>query len=264
MKKQRLKLMMMLWLVVLAASVSAGFAAEDASKPHFIWTYEDCVEPAKMETYLKAHIGMAKLSAEHKFEFPFLTYVDQFQVYTCGIFGSFAQLDAYPQVTEAMNEKTSGRSKRMSEQMAKCVRHCSTSIAMYRSDLSFEPKEPAFTPDFSKPFYQMAVFYYIKPDKYEEAQVAAQKIKQLHEQKQVPWGYMLYEILCGDGVPAFVTINIAKDKMDFLKLDKNNQEKLGEDLKQLADDYVHVIKKMDVREGTFVPEASYVPEGTFE
>jgi hypothetical protein len=254
----------MLWLVVMATGVSVGFAAEEAPKPHFVWTYEDSVEPSQMETYMKAHVAMAKLCAEHKFEFPFLTYVDQFQVSTCGIFGSFAQLDAYPQVIKAMNEKTGGQSKQMSEKMAKCVRNCSTSIGVYRPDLSFEPKESAFTPDLSKPFYQMAVIYYIKPDKYEDAQVAAQKIKQLHEQKQVTWGYMLYEMLCGDGVPAFVTINMARDKTDFLKLDEINQEKLGADMEKLANDYVHVISKIEVREGTFVPEASYVPEGTFK
>jgi hypothetical protein len=109
----------------------------------------------------------------------------------------------------------------------------------------------------------MAVFYYIKPDKYEEAQVAAQKIKEIFEQKQAPWGYMLYEIICGEDVPAFVAISTAKDKLDSLKLDKSNQEKLGDDLEKLASDVVHVITKTEIKEGTFVPEASYVPEGTF-
>ena len=262
--KVQMRKLTMLWLVVLVASVSAGFAEEQVQKTHFVWTYEDCVEPEQMETYMKAHIAMAKLSAEHKFEFPYLTYIDQFRVYTCGIFGSFAQLDAFPQAIEAMNKKTGGQSKQIDKQMAKCIRHCSTSIAMYRPDLSFEPKNPAFTPDFSKPFYQEVTFYYIKPDKYEEAQVAAQKIKQLHEQKQATWDYMLYEILCGEGVPAFVTISTAKDKLHSLELGKSDQEKLGDDLWKLGGDYLHVITKMEVREGTFVPEASYVPEGTFE
>jgi hypothetical protein len=262
MKMQRRKLMV-LWLVVLAASVSVGFAAEPAPKPHFVWIYEDCVIPEQMETYMKAHTAMAMLCAEHKFEFPFLTFVDQFRVYTCGIFGAFAQLDGFPQKMEAWNEKTGGKSKQLDKQSAKCVSHCSASISVYRPDLSYEPKEPAFTPDLSKPFYQMAVFYYIKPDKYERAQEAAQKVKQMHEQKQATLGYSMYEIICGEDVPALVVMMMAKDKMDFLKLNKSEEEKLGDDFVKLMKDYVDVITKTEIREGTFVPEASYVPEGTF-
>jgi len=255
----------MLWLVVLAwaASVPVGLATEERGRTHFVWHYEECIKPDQMETYMKARIADAKLSAEHKFEFPFFTFVDNFRVSTGGIFGAFAQLDAFPQILEAYHEKTGGKSKQLQDQAQKCVSHCSADIAVFRPDLSYQPESPAFTPDFSQPFYQSVTVYYVKPDQYEQAQEAAKKIKQMHEQKKTSMSYWVYERLCGEGVPAFVGLMSAKDKVQFVTLEKNMQEKVGDDYAKIMTENRRVLTKIETMEGTYVPEASYVPEGTF-
>jgi len=255
--------MLALVVVVWALSGSVGFAGEQQLRPHFVWNMEECIKPDQMEAYMKARVADAKLSAEHKFEFPFLTYINNFRVYTCGIFGAFSQLDAFPQMMEAWNEKTGGKSKQLEEQGQKCVSHCSTWIALHRPDLSYEPASPAFTPDFSKPFYQLAVVYYIKPGKYEEAQAVAKKVKELNEKRQSPMRYLMYERICGEGVPAFLALMSAADKAEFVNLDKKMQAKPDPEIEKIMTENAHLLTRIETMEGTFVPEVSYVPEGTF-
>jgi len=246
-------------LLIIGTCLSVGLAAEEVESPHYIWTYDDVVKPEQMGTFMEARIADAKLCAEREFEFPYLTYVDDFRVYTCGRFDAFAQLDTFPQMMEAWNEKTGGKSKEIGQQIAKSISHSTTSIAVFRPDLSYEPKKPAFTPDFSQPFFQVAKFFHIKPDKYEELQVLARKIKEVDEQRQTPQGYRIYELICGDGVPAFVVAMTAKDEISFLKLDKSIQEKYAHEDAKIMEEALSLITKTETREGTFVPEASYVP-----
>lgn len=246
-----------------ATNVPVAFAAEAPTRPHFVWAYEDCVKPGQMEAYMKARVQDAKLSAQYKFEFAFLTYVDAFQVRTYGIFEKFAQIDGFPQKMEAWNEKTGGKSKQIEEQIAPCVSHSSGRISVFRPDLSYVPESPAFTPDFSQPFYQLAVVYYIQPDKYEQAQAVAKKIKELNEKKQSPRGYSMYERLCGAEVPALVVVMQAKDKAAFVNQDKKMQEDPDKEIETILAENAHLLRRIETIEGTFVPAASYVPEGAF-
>ncbi|UCD52232.1 MAG: hypothetical protein JSW27_06250 [Phycisphaerales bacterium] len=248
---------------ICATSVPVAFAAEGEPRPHFVWTFEDCVKPGQMEAYMKARVQDAKLCAQHKFEFAFVTCVNAFQVSTHGIFEQFAQIDGFPQKMEVWNEKTGGKSKQLEEQIAPCVSHSSGRISVFRPDLSYVPDNPAFTPDFSQPFYQMMVVYHVKPDKYEQAQAVAKRIKEVNERKQAPRGYSMYERLCGEEVPALVVVMHAKDKAAFVNLDKKMQEDPDKEIEKILTENVHLLRKIETTEGTFVPEASYVPEGTF-
>lgn len=255
--------MLCLVIVVWAVGVPVGLAGEGELRPHFVWSFEERIKPDQMETYMKVRAADAKLSAEHKFEFPFVTYVDAFRVYTHGIFESFAQLDGFPQMMEAWNEKTGGKSKQLVKQGSECVSHSSSRIAVFRPDLSYIPKSPTFTPDFSEAFYQFHVVYHIKPDKLEEAQVVAKQIKELNEKRQAPMGYRMYERLCGEAVPALVVVMSAKDKAAFVNLDKKLQEDPDPEIEKIMTESHHLLTSIETMEGTFVPEASYVPERTF-
>ncbi len=255
--------MLLLTTLVWTMSGMVGLADEEGARPFFVWNYDESIKPAMMDAYMKARADDAKLSAEYKFTFPYLTFVSDSRVFTSGVFGSFGQLDGFPQMMEAWNEKTGGKSKQIEQRAVKCVSTCSTSIGMFRPDLSYTPREPAFVPDFSQPFYHRVVIYHIKPDQYEQAQTIARKLKQAHEQKQIARGYLVLESLCGPEVPAFVVLLQAKDKAAFVSLDEKLQENPDEDIEKIKDEGSDVVASTETTEWTYVPEASYVPEGTF-
>jgi len=254
--------MLLMALLIGAMSVSIGWAAEEQMQTYFVWSSVEDVKPEQMQTYMKARIADAKLSAEHKFEFPFVTFVDGFRVHTAGLFQKFAQIDGFPQKMEAWNAKTGGKAEQLHQQCQNCVSHITSWISVYRPDLSYEPEQPAFTPDFSKSFYRVAVIYSIKPGKHEKAEEAGRKIKAAHEKRKSPMGYRVYERICGDNVPSFVVVMSTKDKAQFVALDEKMKANPSDEIAQIMNENADVLAGVETKEATYVPEASYVPEGT--
>jgi len=255
-----LALVVLVWVL----NGAVGLAAEDqAQKPQFWCAAEEDIKPELMATYMQARIADAKLCAQHKFEFPFLTFVQGFRVCTYATFSAFAQIDNYMEMVQAWNEKTGGKSKQLEKQAGSCVSRVSTQICVFRPDLSHMPTESAFVPDFSQPFYQSVIVYHIKPGKYEEAEAVAKKIKELEDKRQSPMAYYMYERIFGQDSLAFIGVACAKDKAAFVELDQKMQANPDQEIEKLFTDNLHLITKIEMKEGTFVPEASYVPEGTF-
>jgi len=258
-KMQKLGRMSLVGLVLMAVS-SMGLGAEQNVPMHNLFIYEECVEPAQMETYMKGRAEQASLAAKHDFEFPFLKFVDNFKVVTCGVFERFAAIDEFPAILEEYVKKTGGRDKELDDLCAKCVRSASSSIAVYRPDLSYHAKNPAFTPDYSKSFFTVMVVYHVKSDKYDQAVEVAKKMKDLCEKHGALASYRLYERMCGEDVPVFFGVMCAKDKAQFLEIDKKDQEKLGAEIERLFNANLDIINAIESSEAMYVPEISYMPK----
>jgi hypothetical protein len=255
-----------LWIAVLiwAGSAAVGLAAEEEERrPMYLYIIEEDIIPEHMETYMQARLADAKLSAQYDFEFPFLTFVQDFHVTTVGIFRSFAQLDSLPQKMEAWNEKTGGKAEKLNKQIMPCISRTSTSINVNRPDLSYFPKGPVFWPDFTESCYQSVTIYHIKPGNREEAEEAGKKIKELNAKKQSPYPYVVEERILGQDASAFCVIGFTKDKATMAKQEQLAQANPDPEGEKVAADYAHVVTRIETKEATFVPEASYVPKGTF-
>ena len=164
---------------------------------------------------------------------------------------------------EAWNEKTGGKAEQLDKQSMPCVSRVSTSINVSRPDLSYFPKEPTLRSSFSEPCYQSVVIFHIKPGKHDEAEALAKKIKELNEKKQSPEAYVMEERIIGQDTSAFITVAFAKDKAAFVNLDKKMNANPDKEIGKLLAESAHLLTKIETKEATFVPGASYVPEGTF-
>ena len=250
-------------VLVMAISGAVGLAAEEEERPQFLVIVNEDVKPEAMETYMKARIADAQLWDQYGFEFPFMTFVQDFRVTTGYGFNAFAQFDGIPQKMEAWTKKTGGKSKQLDEQRMKCVSDSSSAIVVARPDLSYTPKNPAFTPNLDEPFYSFRVVYHMKPDKIEAAEALGRKVKALNEKKQSPMAYLMYQRIFGQDDYALIAVMNTKDKAAFVEMDKKMEENPDPEIEKLFTENAHLLKKIETQEGTFVPEASYIPEGTF-
>ena len=256
---------LVLWIAVLVWVMGAavGLAAEEEEAPQFLVVWQEDVKPEHMETYMKARIADAQLWEQYGFEFPFMTFVQDFRVTTAYSFKAFAQFDGIPMKMEAWNKKTGGKMKQLDKQRTACVSDSSTTIVAARPDLSYTPENPAFTPNLDEPFYSFRIVYHIKPDKVEEAEALGKKVKALNEKKQSPMGYLMYQKIFGQDDYAFIAVINAKDRAAFAALDKQMEANPDPEIEKLFKENAHLLKRIETQEGTFVPEASYVPAGTF-
>ena len=258
-KMQKVGRMLLVGLVLMTVG-SMGLGAEQSVPMHNLFIFEECVEPAQMDAFMKGRAEQTKLAAKHDFEFPVLRFVDNFKVVTCGVFEKFAAIDEFPAILEEYVKKTGGRDKELDDLCAKCVRSASSSIAVYRPDLSYHAKNPAFTPDYSKPFFTVMVTYHVKPHKYDQAVEVAKKIKDLYEKRGASASYRIYERMCGEDVPVFFGVMCAQDKAQFLEIDKKDQERFGAEAERLFDANLDIVNAIESSEAMYVPEISYMPK----
>ena len=259
MKKHGSKLVLCVALLVGVLGRPAHRAAEQEA-PEFLVVWQEDVKPEHMETYMKTRIADAQLWDQHGFEFPFMTFVQDFRVTTAYRFKAFAQFDGIPMKMEAWNKKTGGKMKQLDKQRMACLSNSSSAIVMARPDLSYAPESPAFTPHADEPFYSLRIIYHIKPDKVEEAEAMGKKVKAINEKKQSPMGYLMYQKIFGQDDVAFIAVINAKDKASFAALDKQMQANPDPEIEKLFSDNAHILKRIETQEGVFAPEASYVPE----
>ncbi len=260
MKLHGRRLLLCMVVLVWAISGAVGLAGEEAEGPEFLVILTEDVKPEAMETYMKARIADAQLWDQHGFEFPFMTFVQDFRVTTAYSFNAFAQFDGIPMKMEAKNQKTGGKMKQIDEQRMKCVSDSSSAIVVARPDLSYTPENPIFTPDLDESFYSFRIVYHIKPGKFEAAEALGRKVKAINEKKQSPGGYLMYQEIFGQNDYALVAVINAKDKAAFAAQDKKMEANPDPEIEKLFMENAHLLRKIETQEGTFVPEASYIPE----
>ena len=256
---------LVLWVVVLVWLIggAVGLAAEKEEKPQFVAVVTEDVKPEAMETYLKTRAVMNQLCRQYDWEIPNLTFVQDFRVTTCYVFHAFGQLDGLPQKFEALNKKTGGKAMTLDERRGNCVNENSTALVVRRPDLSYAPKSPAFVPSFDEPYYTFRVIYHIKPGKFTQAEEVAKRIKALSEKSQSPMGYSMYEQIFGPDSCCLTAVMSAKDKAAFVAQDQQGQANPDPEIEKIFTENAHLLKKIETEEGTFVPEASYIKEGSF-
>jgi len=259
-RTQRMGLVLLTSLIVVSG-VGVGFAGEDKMTPHYLWMWEDCIEPAQMEAHMKGRAQQVQLAAENGFEFSYFRFVQAFNVLTWAAFDKFELLDSFVEMMAEYDQKTGGKNKKLDDQCAKYVRSTSSSLAVYRPDLSYYPEKPLFTPDYSKPFFVVTVAYHVKPDKFDRAVEIAQRIKELYEKSQAPVGYRAYEKLCGSDLPTFFAVIYAKDKAQLVENEEKNQEQdpISAQIERLFNANLDVLSGIDTVERQYVPEMSYMP-----
>ena len=76
-------------------------------------------------------------------------------------------------------------------------------------------------------------------------------------------GYLMYQKIFGQDDYAFIAVMNAKDKAAFVTMDKKMEENPDPEIEKLFQENAHLVKKIETQEGTFVPEASYVPDQPF-
>ena len=259
MQKPQMTLLALVTLIwILGGAI--GLAAEEQERQQFLVIVNEDVKPEAMETYMRARAGQAKLADQYTFEFPYLTFVQDFRVTSCYMFNAFAQLDGFPERMEAWSEKTGGKDKQLQKQVTDCVSDSSTAIVVFRPDLSYTPENPTFTPSVDEPFYSFRVVYHLKPGKLEEAEAVAKRIKVLNEKKQSPMAYLMYDQIFGQNDYSLVAVINVKDKASFAALDKQMQANPDPEIEKLFAQNVHLLKKITTEEGTLVPEATYMPD----
>lgn len=234
-------------------------AQEEEPKSQLFFIHYDQVIPGMVDKYEEAAKGIvAKLSennmTELKYTVAMTNDLNYLYVYELE---NMADLDKNPWQDL---EKKIGK-----EAMDAMWQPYDNTYTMHKNYLIRLWPDLSYTPETSNE--QMAEmnfrhwdFYYVDPDKGDEAREIAKQWLELYKSKNITTGYRLYTGDIGTEVPVYVAVQWAKSPAEFYAQNAKNEELLGEEGQALLDKTMAITHKFEQKDGWIRPDLSYMPE----
>jgi len=249
------KIILLIGLCILFTGfVSLRTQAQEAEMPTLFAVFEESVEPADMSTFWKVQDKAFKQFDKHGADFTFYSYrTSESSFYWVMPLKNFASLDGFFQKSKALQKKM----KDDGFDGAKEFRDLSTmqsSIILWSQELSYHPSGE-FGQSEAKPYCEWT-FCYLKAGHEEEASAAVKKYIDFYEgiNESYEWDY--YQVIFGHDTPCWILMTRAEDKISMRKLEKDLYTKYKEDFQKLWQDFAQHVRKMEHKNGWFMPKWS--------
>jgi hypothetical protein len=128
-------------------------------------------------------------------------------------------------------------------------------IVLHRPDLSYMPASPRVSS--SEATAVRWFFYYLDPERAEEAEQISRDYSALFKAKNIPDGFNVYQVLSGNDLPLLVVSVTGKSTADLTAADEKNNAALGKDVLPLAARAMAITRRYEIKDGMYRPDLSY-------
>jgi hypothetical protein len=241
--------------LIFAFFTSTLVLAQDQDNTQLWLVHEDHVFPSKAAEYAEISKKLVGKLTEHNVKG--MTFFAQWQGYTCLYarpIENFAALDEnnWKPLIDAMGEEAFTS---MMGDFDDCYHSHRNYIAVHHLDLSYKPEQIQENPEL---MYRIWDYFYIYPDKFDEAKALMAEWKELYTSVGVERGYNIFTNGFGHDGPAVVVYRWAENAEDFSNHNLANQKLLGEKGQTLWDKTQAVMHKYERKAGFAVQEMSYM------
>jgi hypothetical protein len=123
-----------------------------------------------------------------------------------------------------------------------------------RPNLSYMPENARLKPEETN-FFNWS-FTYILPGKEQALEEMAKKYKTLYQTKNIPDGFLLYEVIMGKEQPMYILVQSAKSPADYFSTD--HSEALGKEGAALQSKLWSVIRKVEYKQAWIARDLSHI------
>jgi hypothetical protein len=228
--------------------------AQETKSQKFV-VHEDVVIPSKVAAYEAATKKFAATMSEHNAtDAAFLTVsLDDMRYLYVSAIDNLAALDNNPfeKVVEAMGEE--GFADMMSGYHDTFETHKNYVINLSH-ELSYNSGEILM----EGVNYRNFTYYFVDPDKWQEAKAIAKEWTERHAAANAPHGYRIYTGGIGTE-PMIMVVQWAKNAQEYHANQAANQSALG-DVEDLQNRTMAITRKMESYDGMIRPDLSYQPK----
>ncbi|RMH90973.1 MAG: hypothetical protein D6681_14080 [Calditrichaeota bacterium] len=249
----------MVWAVLCLLLFVGGFsvsAQEYKSGDQLFMVHEDFVKPSMVAEYEAAIKGFQAALRQHGVtDFGYTTAMTgDFHYLHVQPIKNMAALDGNP--LEGL-EKSMGKEalQAMWAKFEGCYDVHKNYLVRLSENFSYNPENVTMSDEEMN--FRHWDFYFINPDKAEEARAVAKEWRELHAQKKVPYGYRIYLGGLGTEMPLYVVVQWAKNAADFADRQARVNEMLGEEGKALGVKTMALTRKFEQKNGWMRPDLSY-------
>lgn len=234
-------------------------AQEEEPKSQLFFIHEDVVKPSMVSQYEEAVKGVvAKLKENNMTSLSHTVAMSEdFHYSYIYQIENMAALDANPWKElkkkigeEAMEAMWKGYEGTYSKHKS--------FLARLQPSLSYTPETTSEESEAMN--FRHWSFYYVNPDKGDEAREISKEWVALFTSKKIPTGYRMYTGGIGTEVPLYIVVQWAKNAAEFYAQNAKNNELLGEEGQALSEKTMAITKKFKQKDGWIRPDLSYRPE----
>lgn len=253
-----------LYLVVITlVSISGSISfAEEQKKPQLFLLMQDNVKVGQEEAYIAACQEANAMFKQAGFPFSFLVYRHLSSFYSITPIDSFADLDKGMEAFQKLEQAAgSGKFKEVMTKVGQNILSSASEILMVRPDLSYEPDDPLFKADYTKPYNLYIMTYHLKPEAVPESEAVFKDMLALAKNKKARMAYQVSQVVLGPECPAFAVVFPTQDLPQFLEESKKCMEQLGPECSVLIEKLMSQTRRLEERMNvSFLPELCYYPE----
>ena len=235
------------------------FAQDEEPKGQLFRIHEDVVKPSMVSKYEEAAKGLvAKLTENNMASPSYMTAVrDDFHYIYIRPLENMAALDTNPwkELEKKMGEEAM---KAMWKGFDGTYYKHHNFMARLMTNLSYTPETTSMESEEMN--FRHWDFYYVNPDKSDEAKEIAKEWLALSKSKNIPTGYRLYTGDIGTEMPLYVVVQWAKNAAEFYSQIEKNNEILGEEGKALMAKTMAITRRFEQKNGSMRPDLSYMPK----
>jgi len=237
----------------LSALTIAAQAQEQEAKLFFV--REVTVKPSKVMDYFEGTKELMAQIKEHNFPYPI-------NVFRCNdfTFQFIVPLENTADIQvlgDTMNELMAKIAPEQGQKIQKLLDGTSEcredGLIALRPDLSYKPENPRLKPEEIN--FQSWTFTYLLPGKEQALEEMSKKYKAIYQAKNIPDGFLVYEVIMGKEQPLYILVQNAKNPGDYFSTDYS--EALGEEAAALQGKLWSVIRKVEYRQAWIARNLSY-------
>ncbi|PLX12543.1 MAG: hypothetical protein C0597_13125 [Marinilabiliales bacterium] len=254
MKKIMCFLLVMLLIISLSTSISAQ---EELPKYQAYYIVDDLVNPSKVSEYelaLKEYIAHFKEN-NYPYSIHLFSTNDFHYYYSTPIALSFAEIDSLYKYLNKVAAANPDKWDATWKKFDGTYEYNKAGTMLWYRDLSYEPENPRL--EANDEAFSYLVFIYLKVGKSPQFRELLNKWNELYKSKGITDRYSIYRGEVGYEQPCYIWQFHGKDHFDFWSEAKNNHELLGLEAKELWEETLKLVRKIEYRYAWYRPDLSY-------
>jgi hypothetical protein len=232
------------FFLCLSALAIVAQAQEQEAQLYFVRQIR--VNPSKVMDYFEGTKELMALIKEHKYPYPINVFrCNDFTVLFSVPLENTADLQVLGDTMNELMAKIAPEQRQKIQKLLDGTSECrEDGLIVLRPDLSYIPENPRLKPEEIN--FQNWTFAYLLPGKEQALEEMAKKYKTLYQAKNIPDGFLIYEVIMGKEQPLYILVQSAKNPGDYFSTD--HTAALGEAGAALQSKLWSVIRKVEYKQ----------------
>jgi hypothetical protein len=244
--------------VFLCLAVLAIEAQAQEQEPQLYFVRMVKVKPSKVDNYFAGAKELMAQLKEHSYPYSINVFrCNDFSVMYSVPLKDLADLQTLGDSMNALMAKlTPETGQKIQQLMGGAVEYQEDGLIVFRPDLSYMPENPRLKPEEIN--FQNWTFTYILPGKEKDLEEMSKKYKALYQAKNIPDGFMLYQVIMGKQQPMYILSQSAKNPGDYFSID--HSEALGEEAAAMQGKLWSFIRKVEYMQAWIARDLTYMAQ----